>query len=79
MRFSKPLSFFKIRGIVQWVYIGIGGVAFDIERNKVQQMMNYIGAWESDGFEKCERCCNYVDSKRSGSKYFGGCVYHQVK
>ncbi len=51
---------------------GIGGVAFDIERNKVQQMMNYIGAWESDGFEKCERCRNYVDSKRSGSKYFGG-------
>ena len=58
---------------------GVGGIAFEMERKKIQQMMNYVGAWESDGYEKCERCRHWVSANQTESNYFGGCRYHEVK
>lgn len=58
---------------------GIGGIAYEMERNKIQQALNYIGAYPSSDHQNCERCYYWVGSKQTGSKYFGGCTYHEIK
>lgn len=58
---------------------GVGGIAFEMERNKIQQALNYVGAYPCDDHQNCERCYHWVSAQRTGSNYFGGCTYHGVK
>lgn len=58
---------------------GVGGIGFEMEKKSIEVAMSHIGAWESDTHQKCERCYYWASAKEVGSKYFGGCRYHQIK
>ena len=49
-----------------------------MQEGKVQKQMNSVGAYKGSHSENCERCNYYVDTPNSGSKYYGGCSYHQI-
>lgn len=58
---------------------GFGGISHKNEERAIKEAMESVGAYESNGSDRCERCKHWLSSSQTGSKYFGGCSGHGIK
>lgn len=58
---------------------GFGGIFHKREEEQIERAMRQIVAYNGTHSRNCENCRYWVDSSKTGSKYFGGCTLYGIK
>ncbi len=62
------------------LFSGFGSITFNMEYEQIKNNMASIDAWESEEYEKCERCNYWLSANQINNKNgFGGCRYYEIK